>query len=308
MNVLRDIHMCFNIFLTISFIVTLIGKPELYANAVHVLLLWTPVKSVLSLVTKIIAKITGKNIHQMTSKINELVAEVWKNLVDVDDFRSNGREENRTGSPSNRENEASVDKTNTEEKDAKSDNDDNCHDIDADVNASCSNETKVAGHDANDDGEPSDRMETIPTFCEKLGNCCVLSEKLNRAPTSFGIFKALNNMIPYPESPIIQNLTDCRKYCFIISKLCYHFLYSSFWKCNTPISYVAIEFQYLLAERCTGLKTIFGLLSILISTSQLWRHYTNVKTAEPECHYTWVVSLRAHSHHLEAKVELKYHS
>ena len=91
MNVLRDIHLCFNIFLTISFIVTLIGEPKLYANVVHALLLWTPVKSVFSYMIKIIAKITSKKFDQMTSKFKELVAEMWEYL-NVDDFRNNGRE------------------------------------------------------------------------------------------------------------------------------------------------------------------------------------------------------------------------
>ena len=188
MNVLRDIHLCFNVFLTISFIVTLIGKPELYANAVHALLLWTPAKSVFSHVMEIIAKITGKNFHQMTSKIKESVADVWENL-DVDDLRNNGREENPTDSPIKRENEASVGERNSKEKDAKRDSDDKCHDVNAYVDASCSNEMKVAGHDENDDGEPNGGIEAIPTFCEELGNYRAISEKLVPPPLRLGLLK-----------------------------------------------------------------------------------------------------------------------
>ena len=107
MHVLRDSHLCFNIFLTISFIVTLIGEPRLYAHLVHAVFLWAPLKSGFCLVMKFFAKITGKNFDQIPSKIKEFVTKLWANL-DFDDSRSNDGQGNREDSPSKPEDEAST--------------------------------------------------------------------------------------------------------------------------------------------------------------------------------------------------------
>ena len=165
-HVVRDIHLCFNIFLTISFILTLIGEPRLYAHLVHSLLLWTPLKSGFCLVMKFFAKITDKNFDQIPFKIRELVTKVLENLDSVDS-RSDDGQQSREDCSRKPEDEASADERNSEEKDVKNDDDDNDG---VDVGASCANETEVGENNENDDCKPNGGTEAASTtFCEEFG-------------------------------------------------------------------------------------------------------------------------------------------
>ena len=169
-HVVRDIHLCFNIFLTISFILTLIGEPRLYVHLVHSLLLWTPLKSGFCLVMKFFAKITVKNFDQIQSKIKEFVIKVWENLS-VDDYRSDDGQGSREDSLRKPENEASADERNCEERDVINDNDDNDG---VDVGASCANETKVGENNENDDCKPNgEPKRLLQRFARNLVNSCV---------------------------------------------------------------------------------------------------------------------------------------
>ena len=166
-RVLRDIHLCFNIFLTITFILTLIGEPRLHAYLAHALLFWTPIKSGFCFVIKFLAKITGKNFEEIPFKIKEFVTEMCENL-DVDDSRSNGGQVSQADSPSKPEDEAYTGERNTDEKDVKNDNDDN---VDVDVGASYENEKEVGQNNESDDYKTNGRKETTSTtYWEEFGN------------------------------------------------------------------------------------------------------------------------------------------